>query len=469
MANHVDYDTDLRIIYVTTAPTLIDGDWTVELDVKIDLYSDGKEDWLSDDDLNKFHFPIRSVGGDDLPGDKALGATFFLASDWKIKPYEADHVFKVSGNLYSEDGTSPFMQTTGTYNIMVINTVSSLVDSTIQQLAEIEYASFNGGVTINVADGFSGTVYPTGTPQEPVDNIDDAYDIAVERGFTAFYVIGDLHLTAATPVLDGYSFVGSGMDRSIITIDALANVNDCAYYDAHVIGTLDGDSRLKGCVIDNLIYVKGYIEGCVLSPGTIVLAGSDTAHFLDCWSGVPGVNTPVIDLGGSGQALALRNYNGGIKLINKSGSESVSIDLNSGQIILDSTVTNGDIVCRGIGKITDNSVGANVLSDDLINKAQIGNAVWSATVSDFSTSDTFGYSFRSMLGLQQHNFRLRDQSYQQIDLGNNNFKYVLTDGTIRVYNNAVDAGNDTNHFAAYTISAGYDSNGNCTSYSVVLI
>jgi hypothetical protein len=177
--------------------------------------------------------------------------------------------------------------------------------------------------------------------------------------------------------MQGYSFVGSGMDRTTITIDNNANVEDCAYYDAHVVGTLDGNSRLRGCVIDNLIYVKGYIEQCVLSPGTIVLAGSEEAHFLDCWSGQPGVGAPTIDMGGSGQALALRNYNGGIRLINKSGPESISVDLNSGQVKLGADITSGDIVLRGVGILSEDlSSGANVIND-LVNKPAIADSVWS--------------------------------------------------------------------------------------------
>ena len=266
---------------------------------------------------------------------------------------------------------------------LIVNNAAGLITNTA-----IEYSSFNGGVTIDVDNASgkasSGTLFPIGTPQKPVDNIDDAFAIAEYRGFPTFFVNGDLHLTASVPNLTGYRFIGDGMDRTVITIDANAVVIDCEYRDASITGTLDGNSRLVNCHIDDLVYVKGYVEQCVLAPAIITLGGSDEAHFLDCWSGVPGTDTPTINMGGSGQSLALRNYNGGIKLINKNGSDSVSIDLNSGQIILDSTVTAGTIVCRGIGKLTDNSVGANVLSDDLLNKENIENTVWDANLNDHS-------------------------------------------------------------------------------------
>jgi hypothetical protein len=352
MGAHITYDTDKRIIIITTAP----ANGEVFIDVQADLYSDVKEDWLTDPNLHRFRIPIRSTGGDPLPGQKQLGATFFLDSRWKIRPYEANHKLSINGNLFSEDGTSVIVPTLGNYNVLVEMFVSNLSDSTIQQLTEIEYSTYGGGVTVDVINGVSGQEYPVGTPANPVDNMLDAVAIiSAQKLPRVVYIVGDLHLTSALPPLQQYSFIGQGMDRTIIDIDDIADVTDSAYFDAHVTGTLDGNSRLQGCFIDNLIYIKGFIQQCVLSEGIIILGGSETAHFLDCWSGVPGSLTPTIDCGGSGQALALRNYNGGITLRNKSGTDKVSLDLNSGQIILENTVTNGEIVARGVGKLVDDS------------------------------------------------------------------------------------------------------------------
>jgi hypothetical protein len=258
-------------------------------------------------------------------------------------------------------------------------------------LTELQYGLFQNVIHVDVTSPFSGSTYPNGTPLQPVNNLDDAVVIATARGFDTIHIIGDLTIGATAPNMTDYVFVGLGKDRTTITIDAAANVTDCTYYDAKITGTLDGNSRVQGCVIENLVYVKGFIEQCVLAPGTIVLAGADEAHFLDCWSGQPGIMTPTIDMNGGGQALALRNYNGGIKLINKTGSDSVSIDLNSGQVLLDSTVTNGTIVVRGIGQLTDLSTGsAIVLTEGLLNNQAIKVAVWDAATADYLTDGSFG-------------------------------------------------------------------------------
>ena len=369
MGAKVNFDAANKLIIVTSAPVLENGDWVIDIDVKIDIYSDGKEDWLASSFLMGFEFPVRSVGGDPLPGSKELGATFFIASDWKIRSYEADHILRLNGNVYSEDGTSPFVATVGTYNVTIINTVSSLVDSTVQQLAEIEYAAFNGGITFDAINGYEGTGrapngHNIGTPPAPVKLIADAKTIAEDRGFSTGYVIGDLTFDLVTSVI-GFTFIGSSKDRSTFTMPDAAIVQDCSFREATLTGVLDGQSKLVDCVVEDLAYINGFIESCVLSgTGTITLGGGGTSHFLSCYSGVPGTATPTIDLGGSGQALAMRDYNGGILLTNKIGTEAVSIDLSSGQVKLDldgnfgdAGVTNGTIVIRGSGKVIDATSG----------------------------------------------------------------------------------------------------------------
>jgi hypothetical protein len=130
MGEKVTFHPATRIIQVDIAPTFIGSDWYVDLDVKIDLYSDGKEDWLVDQDLHKLIFAMGSAGGDPLPGGQELGATFFLEGGWKIRPYEANHIFRITGNLYSRDGSSPYIPTIGAYNVTIVQQVSVLVDST---------------------------------------------------------------------------------------------------------------------------------------------------------------------------------------------------------------------------------------------------------------------------------------------------------------------------------------------------
>jgi len=98
------------------------------IDVKIDLYSDYKEEILLGDN-SKWLQAIRVTGGDPIPGS-SLGGTFFLMNGWKIRPQEADHVLVLDGNLYldSTETGDICVPTLGSYNVMVRQIVSNIIN-----------------------------------------------------------------------------------------------------------------------------------------------------------------------------------------------------------------------------------------------------------------------------------------------------------------------------------------------------
>lgn len=268
------------------------------------------------------------------------------------------------GNLVAVDDVDveldPVFPTFGT---QIVRASSS--SATLQELENLQFASFNGGVTVDLTSSFSGTVFPIGTFESPVNNFTDALTIASTRGFKAIFIIGDATIDSGL-TYDGFIFRGESVSNSTLTITASASVVGCVFERATLTGTLDGSSNATECSIATLTFVSGILIDCLLI-GPITLSGAGTAHLLNCWSGVTGANTPIIDMGGGGKALALRNYNGGIELRNHAVPEDISIDLNSGHIILDSTITDGTFIIRGIGKLTDNSTGSAVVDDlDLI-------------------------------------------------------------------------------------------------------
>lgn len=245
--------------------------------------------------------------------------------------------------------------------VQVVRTASS--SATLQEQQDIQYSSFGGGVTVDVTSTNTGTLFPTGTPRAPVNNFTDALSIAAERGFSTLFIIGDATVNSGLD-FSGFTIIGESKNKSLFTIDSDANVTDSEFTNATIQGTLDGGNVLFQCSLLTLNFVDGFVEQCVLNE-TITLSGAADANFLDCFSGVPGVSTPTINMGGSGSSLSIRNYNGGITLTNKTGAyDAVSIDLNSGQIILDNTISAGTVLLRGVGIWTNKSTysgGANVV------------------------------------------------------------------------------------------------------------
>jgi hypothetical protein len=120
MAVKVTFDTTNKLIIANTGVTT--------LDVRVDLYSDAKEDWqsgaldISSIRLNKRKFPYRVIGGDDTAPGEIAPLYAYLKNGWRIRPQEADHVLNITGGAILVDGDTtldPFVDTLGAFTVRV--------------------------------------------------------------------------------------------------------------------------------------------------------------------------------------------------------------------------------------------------------------------------------------------------------------------------------------------------------------
>lgn len=271
------------------------------------------------------------------------------------------------GNLVAVDDVGDDMdpvQTTA--YTQVIRTSSS--SATLQELLDIQHGAFSGYVTIDAIKGVSGTVYPTGTSRQPVNNLADAKLIAEARGFCCLNIEGGAFTFGATDNIDGYCVYGESPSATTITVmDGCSTINT-EFEELELTGALSGSVRAHHVALASITGFQGTAHGCILT-GSITLGGtsSDKVHFLECWCGTPEVGVmPQIDMGGDGPTLGIRQYSGGLDFVNKTGSASVSIDLISGVIKIQSSVTAGKFVVRGVGKIVLNEGTAEVLDYGLV-------------------------------------------------------------------------------------------------------
>ena len=280
------------------------------------------------------------------------------------------------GNVVSVDTdlVTPISPIDNTAFTQVVITASS--SATLQEASELRFSSYQNHVWIDVLSATSGTTYPAGTRADPVNNLDDAILIATEVGLDRFGVIGDL--TIVDQDVSKMSFIGQNALLTTINIMTAATVTNVEINEATITGVLDGGIVIRACVLGTTSVIDGFIFQTAFSDGvTVTLGATSIANFLDCFSGTPGLGTPIIDMNGSGSSLAMRGYSGGIEVINKTGPESVTIDLNSGQVILANTVTQGVIAIRGVGALTDGSTGTTIVNTDgLLNQPLIAGAVW---------------------------------------------------------------------------------------------
>lgn len=93
-----------------------------------EIYSSWKA-WAVSGNNTKYLPAMAAIGGDPISQTISLGTTFFLENGWKIRPKEANHQLTLTGNLYTRDGASPLVPTTGTYNVLVSMARSNLIDT----------------------------------------------------------------------------------------------------------------------------------------------------------------------------------------------------------------------------------------------------------------------------------------------------------------------------------------------------
>jgi hypothetical protein len=107
-----------------------------------------------------------------------------------------------------------------------------------------------------VVNGTAGQEYNIGTPANPVDNLIDGLFIANFRGFDTFFVTGNITIDSGQDYTNKV-FIGQGQNLSTFTLSAAAVLVNCTFVEAEITGTLDGDTHLEDCIIDNLNFVTG--------------------------------------------------------------------------------------------------------------------------------------------------------------------------------------------------------------------
>ena len=228
--------------------------------------------------------------------------------------------------------------------------------------AAIEFSSFGGAVTIDAINGVTGTVFPKGTAQAPVNNVADAKLIADTRGITRFNVVGNFTFTTGDNVED-FEIFGINPNKTTLTFESGADTFGVDIFNATVQGVFDNLATFEDCRLLDIEMVEGYAYRCLMA-GTFVVSGTGQTAFIDCWDGIVSNGIyPIIDCGGAGRNISIKNWHGDIKIINKTGTDDMEINMNSGgTVLIDSTVTGGLVRCTGSMKVIDNSTGTAVVN-----------------------------------------------------------------------------------------------------------
>lgn len=280
------------------------------------------------------------------------------------------------GNVVATDvlgnDMSPVFPTAFT---QIIKTSSS--SATLQDLEAIQYASFGGGVSVDANSGRTGTAYPNGNKEYPVNNIPDAVTIAAEKGFDTLFIKGNYTFNTGDDISD-FKVMGQNIIQSLFTINAGAICENSQISDCTLTGLLDGGTIVRNALASNLYYVNGYIIDCEVEGIFTILAGK-AAQFIRCVSsGIPGISAPVIDLEYADQLVLINGFSGcGITIKNKTDDNPLVINALGATVKLEDTIMAGSIIISGMGHLNDLSGGTAVVNTEgFLDSELIAQGVW---------------------------------------------------------------------------------------------
>ena len=332
-----------------------------EIDVQRDLYSAWKV-WALQGDNTKFPPAFRSTGGDPLTPGIDAGAYFFIQNQdgWRIRPAEEDGTVFFRGNLAPEDSALDIATPTlGDFTVLLLN-IQPVTQNIDQILLTQQDALYNGEVWIDVSAGVAGTDFPIGTSTDPVNNVVDAFEIASRLSIRRFVIVNSaITLDRATV---NWTFEGRGAQPTVNVNSQ--DVSGSEFFRCSPAGDMvntTGDVRLSEALLVNVDNFRGIAESCGIAATISLKAGN--SKFIRCYSTVAGQQTPVVNCNSAAVTLAFRAYDGGLELTNfDQVTNECSIDANSARIVLGPTVSEGDLVLRGVGEVDDTS-GANATVD----------------------------------------------------------------------------------------------------------
>ena len=200
----------------------------------------------------------------------------------------------------------------------------------------------------------STTVGVDGTLAKPVSTLAAARILADSMDIHQYNILNASSFTLAA-AHENWVFHDIGHNSSIDL--GSQDVDNSTFEELIVTGTQGGTGSISllDCDIVDLHDFDGEALFCWLVD-SLVMDNNSEAFFGNCYSKVTGNGTPTIDFHVASNNVALRNYSGGINIVNMSSNDKLSIEGN-GQIIVDASCSNAPIVTRGNFTITDNGSG----------------------------------------------------------------------------------------------------------------
>lgn len=351
-------------------------------------------------DINQFRLDLKDL-------EASIGGISFFVTHSHVAPISVGGVtlarvveILAPYTIEFEDGQYAVNLVGANSNIgdrVVVNQVSvrSANSAGLTFSEEINEQSFqDAAVWIDVDEGKTGTEFPRGTPTDPVNNIIDGETIAINNNFHRIRLRGTLN-TPQNLDLINYDVVGGTPTSAIIIGDGLM-VNRSSFLRCAIVGSITGRGAYQDCSIAKtlgLSGVEGIFDNCALSgPITLDSSATEPIVFKDCVSAIAGSEKPILDCNGTQAGINFRRYSGGLDINNFNNPlGAMTLDLMGSEVVIKNTCNNGSIICRGVGKIIDESgneipQGESVINGNLTIKnvtiTETNGGIWSLDEKD---------------------------------------------------------------------------------------
>lgn len=281
---------------------------------------------------------------------------------------------------------------------------------------ESAVSRYQGAIHIDLNNGTSGTAFPIGTTENPVDNESDARTIANNLGLSTYNIIaGTLTLTQAH---ENWSFRSSTIESAEVNVNG-QDVSGSSFSSISVTGTMLAPSAAltvqQSSKLEDVSGFRGSVFDSVIR-GNIAFAAGET-RIVDSTSGKFESDRVVFDLTATGIDLNIRQFWGHCEVQNLTGADDyVNLDLISSDLTIDSTCTDGFVNISGVAELTDNSgpgctvtntafsstsltntinaavaaVVAALGAQNDLSASEVASAVWNAVASSFTVGGSMG-------------------------------------------------------------------------------
>ena len=223
---------------------------------------------------------------------------------------------------------------------------------------DIEYASYDNGVALDIASSYSGTTHPVGTKRRPVNNLSDALSILSTNGFDTIYILNDI--TIDSGYYQNKTFINNNNSISKeITITSNVYIDNCTFQNVAITGEINGYAIYEQCLLEDCSNISGNFKDCIFDGYIEFLDSDDTSISID------GARTqfqnPVNFIINSAQ-VNLNNLFGMFNIQNKDTNSEFSMYCTYAKVVIENSCTNGVMYINGWGEVIDNSAGSTVIN-----------------------------------------------------------------------------------------------------------